>query len=182
MYTLSSYPVSSLEIHKRVIFCHSNLPQLIDRSLLKMWNWKCDSRPFSSHLNEPWGMRITQYFGCTLSPMCEADTASSQPSKGYAALACFHIWSMQIYSPLHGSFPGWVFYNKTGIKFPAQSELIALSPHPHRILSPSQTMHFHMTLNMFSNLLLCIRWGTNYLCTQAWFVQTRPNLSHQACL
>lgn len=106
----------------------------------------------------------------------------SQPSKGYAALACFHIWSMQIYSPLHGSFPGWVFYNKTGIKFPAQSELIALSPHPHRILSPSQTMHFHMTLNMFSNLLLCIRWGTNYLCTQAWFVQTRPNLSHQACL
>lgn len=121
MYTFSSYPISSLQIYKRVIFCHSNLTQSIDISLSEIWSWKCDSRPFSSHLNEPWGMRIIQYFGCTLSPMCKADTASAGLPKGMLILHAFPFDQCKFDSLLLGFFPDWVFYVKTGeIKFPTQ--------------------------------------------------------------
>lgn len=136
MYTFSSYLVSSLEIHKRVIFCHSNLPQPIDISRLEMWSWKCDPHPFSSHLNEPWGMRITQYFGCTLSPMCKADTASAGLPNSMLILHASPFHQCKFDSLLLGFFPGGVFYVKTGeIKFPTQSKLIVVSLLTHLILS-----------------------------------------------
>lgn len=145
MYTLSSYPVSSLEIHKRVIFCHSNLPQPIDISLLETWSWKCESHPFSSHLNEPWGMRITQYSGCTLSATCTADPASASLPKGVVHPHAFTFDQRKSDSLL---LPGLVFHVNTGIKFPTQSELAAHTRLSHLGLLPSSSMHFHMTTNI----------------------------------
>lgn len=98
---------------------------------LEMW-----VSSLSSHLNEPWGMRPTQHFGCTLPTMCKADTVSASLPKGMLISHAFTYDQCKFDSLLLGFFQSWGLYLQTGIKCPAQSELIVLLLFAHLILSP----------------------------------------------